>query len=319
MRATRLLPATRLGRILLLGIVSITVASMTVMLTLPGSTSHAARMAAPAASNESSTGSVANPNALPFSSGTATSGRVIVVLKNQHSNLDLIKQATARRATDFKDQAPIVSSIKASGGSDVLQLVAVNAVAAKLSSSKVSRLLKMPSVSRIVPDSPVTNQASPAVASPAASVPNSQVVPPANPAPCPATSTGAAGRRTGARGRHRRPRLGRQSERSRHGQLDRDRQGRGRGQRGHQRHPGQSELRASGRHAGGRQRAATGHHDPGRQRRVRRGRVLDRRPGHGRVPVRHGPDDGPTRRAALLRPALDLQVLHHRRPPRARR
>ncbi len=193
MRESRLLPATRLGRILLLGIVSITVASITVMLTLPGSTSHAARMAAPAATNESGTGSVANPNALPFSSGSATSGRVIVVLKNQHSDLNLIKQATARRTQDFADQAPIVSSIKASGGSDVLQLVAVNAVAAKLSSSEVSRLLKMPSVSRIVPDSPVANQASPAVASPAASVPNSQVVPPANPAPCPAASQAQPG------------------------------------------------------------------------------------------------------------------------------
>ncbi len=116
---------------------------------------------------------------------------MIVVLKNQHSNLNLIKQAALRIAAAHRDQAPIIASIKAHGGSDILQLVAVNAVAAKLPAAEVTRLIGLSSVAKIVPDATLTSQF--ALTTPAASVPGSQVVPPANPAPCPANATAPTG------------------------------------------------------------------------------------------------------------------------------
>ncbi len=85
-----------------------------------------------------------------------------------------------------------MSSIKLSGGSDIQQLVAVNAVAAKLSALEVTRLGHLSSVARIVPDLPITH-ADESSATPAANVASSQVVPPANPAPCPATTTSPTG------------------------------------------------------------------------------------------------------------------------------
>ncbi len=183
----KLLPASRLGRVLLLGVVAVTAVSLAVGLALPGNTSRAAGALAPtAAQGSASSGSVLNPNA-STAPAISNGGRVIVVLRNQHSNLNLLKQGKLRRELAFHDQAPIVASIKAHGGGDLLQLVAVNAVAAKVSGSEVSRLLKLPSVARVEPDIAVNGDASAAVA-PSASVPASQVQPPANPAPCPASS-----------------------------------------------------------------------------------------------------------------------------------
>jgi len=94
----------------------------------------------------------------PAPGGSASGGAVIVVLKNQYSNLNLRTQGTQRTAAAHSDQAPIVSSIKASGGTDVTQLVAPDAVAAHLSAAEVSRLRSDPSVAAVVPDSMVPVQ-----------------------------------------------------------------------------------------------------------------------------------------------------------------
>jgi hypothetical protein len=79
-------------------------------------------------------------------------GPVIVVLKNQHSDLKLKAQGAARRAAAQADQAPIVASIQASGGTGITQLVSVNAVAATISAGEVAALRGDPAVSQIIPD-----------------------------------------------------------------------------------------------------------------------------------------------------------------------
>ena len=58
----------------------------------------------------------------------ASGGAVIVVLTAQHANLNLRTQAAQRTAAAHAGQASIVSSIKASGGTGVTQLVAPSAV-----------------------------------------------------------------------------------------------------------------------------------------------------------------------------------------------
>jgi Subtilase family len=88
----------------------------------------------------------------------ASGGAVIVVLKQQHASLNLKTQAAQRTAAAHADQVSIVSSIKASGGTGVTQLVAPSAVAAHVSAAEVGRLRRDPAVAEIVPDVSVRMQ-----------------------------------------------------------------------------------------------------------------------------------------------------------------
>jgi hypothetical protein len=91
----------------------------------------------------------------PVLGGAGAGGAVIVVLQDQHANLNLRAQAEQRTAAAHADQRPIVSSIKASGGTEVTQLVAPSAVAAHVPAAEVSRLRRDPAVAEVVPDVPV--------------------------------------------------------------------------------------------------------------------------------------------------------------------
>jgi len=104
----------------------------------------------------------------PVFAGAASGGQVIVVLKDQHSNLNLRTQAQQRAAAAHADQAPVVASMKANGGTGVTQLVAPNAVAAQVSAAEVSQLRTNPAVAEIVPDVQLDNltAGTPAVADP---------------------------------------------------------------------------------------------------------------------------------------------------------
>jgi len=94
----------------------------------------------------------------PVLGRASSGGAVIVVLKDQHANLNLRTQAAQRTAAADADQRSIVSSIKASGGTEVTQLVAPSAVAAHVSAAEVSRLRSNLAVAEIVPDVPVDMQ-----------------------------------------------------------------------------------------------------------------------------------------------------------------
>ena len=87
----------------------------------------------------------------PVQGRAASGGAVIVVLKDQHANLNLRTQGAQRTAAAHSDQASIVSSIKAGGGTEVIQLVAPSAVAAHVPAAEVSRLRRDPAVAEIVP------------------------------------------------------------------------------------------------------------------------------------------------------------------------
>jgi hypothetical protein len=119
----------------------------------------------------------ATPVLAPALDGTAAGGAVIVVLRDQHANVPLKGQGTARTLAVHSDQQSIVADITAHGGTDVTQLVSVNAVAAHLSAAEVSRLRANPAVRTITPDTAMTVQ-------PAANV--AQAAPPKlNQALCP--------------------------------------------------------------------------------------------------------------------------------------
>jgi hypothetical protein len=117
----------------------------------------------------------------PALDGAADGGRVIVVLGNQHGDLKLRAQSEKRTTTTRNDQQSVVADIKAAGGSDITQLVSVNAVAAKLSTAEVNRLRANPAVREIVPDEAMS-QDSPARVPQAKAAQLSQKLCPSDPA-----------------------------------------------------------------------------------------------------------------------------------------
>jgi hypothetical protein len=121
------------------------------------------------------------PSMAPAPDGAAGGGKVIIILKNQHDNLKLRSQGAARRSAAKADQASIVSSIKASGGSGVTQLVSLNAVAATVSANEVTSLRKDPAVAQVVPDATIQVPTVAGVPTLPGSAPLNKALCPANP------------------------------------------------------------------------------------------------------------------------------------------
>src|SRR6202042_3450909 len=136
-------------------------------------------------------GAATGPQA-PVMDGAAAGGRVIVVLKNQFSSMNLRTQASQRMAAARSDQAPVVSDITASGGTDVTQLVAPDAVAANLSAAEVGRLRHDPPVAEIVPDGPVPVAGSSPAAAPWAVEPAANVAKSSKLGNCPFNPAGTS-------------------------------------------------------------------------------------------------------------------------------
>jgi hypothetical protein len=82
-------------------------------------------------------------------------GAVIVWLKNDHANLNLRRNAGARVAAAHSDQKPVVAAIRAAGGTGIVQLVSVNAVAAHVPAAGVDALRRLSTVREIIPDATV--------------------------------------------------------------------------------------------------------------------------------------------------------------------
>ncbi len=101
------------------------------------------------------TGASPNPTLAPVLGSAGQGGAVIVWLKNDHTNLNLRTAAGARVAAAHNDQKPVVAAIRANGGTDVVQLVSVNAVAAHVSAAGVDALRRLPAVKQIIPDATV--------------------------------------------------------------------------------------------------------------------------------------------------------------------
>jgi Subtilase family len=97
----------------------------------------------------------------PAPDGAAQGGPVIVVLKSQHPGLNLRTQGSTLRADALSDQASIVSSIRASHGTGLLQLSDPSSVAATLSAAEIAALRSSPAVAEVIPDPGI--QVAPAV------------------------------------------------------------------------------------------------------------------------------------------------------------
>jgi hypothetical protein len=88
----------------------------------------------------------------PAPDGAANGGAVIVVLKSQHTGLNMRTQAGTLRSDAQSSQASIVSSIQASHGTGLMQVTYPSSVAATVSSAEVATLRANPSVAEVIPD-----------------------------------------------------------------------------------------------------------------------------------------------------------------------
>lgn len=104
----------------------------------------------------SATAATAPATLAPAVDGAASGGAVIVVLKNQHTDVKLKAQGAERTSMTRSDQQSIVSDMTANGATDITHLVSVNAVAAHLSAQEVDRLRANPAVQEVVPDATIT-------------------------------------------------------------------------------------------------------------------------------------------------------------------
>ena len=96
-----------------------------------------------------------SPPLAPAPGGAAKGGPVIVVLKSQHARLNMRTQGQTLKADALSDQASIVSSIRASHGTGLLQLTDPSAVAATVSPAEVATLRGNPAVAEVIPDSKI--------------------------------------------------------------------------------------------------------------------------------------------------------------------
>jgi subtilase family protein/peptidase inhibitor I9 len=98
-----------------------------------------------------SAGTVA-PAAAATLPAAAADQAVIVVLRDQHPNLQPKIHAEQRQQATSADQNGIVGALRASGASGIQQFSTVSAVAAHASAAEVARLRADPQVAAVVPD-----------------------------------------------------------------------------------------------------------------------------------------------------------------------
>ena len=137
----------------------------------------------------------------PALAGAARGGAVIVVLRDQHTGLSPGATGSRLRAAARAGQAGIVSSIRASHGTGLLQIAAPSSVAATVTAAEVGRLRRDPAVARIIPDPKVAM----APAAPAPERPVKKVAVPGAPGRAPEPRP-ARSIRPGRPGRSRSPR-----------------------------------------------------------------------------------------------------------------
>ena len=91
--------------------------------------------------------------AAPAPSASGPTQHVIVLLKNQHSELPATAADAGRRAqVTNSDQAPLVARAKSHGGKDFRQLHVANAFATAVPAAEAAALAADPSVAAVVPD-----------------------------------------------------------------------------------------------------------------------------------------------------------------------
>jgi hypothetical protein len=91
-------------------------------------------------------------------SGGGRTSNVIVMLRNQHTNLALTRgnKNSARIAAYRSDQSPLISRAKGDGAKNLHGFDTVNAVSATVTPAQASQLAADPSVAAVYPDLPIT-------------------------------------------------------------------------------------------------------------------------------------------------------------------
>ena len=96
-------------------------------------------------------------NAAPSASGPTKN--VIVVLRDQHTNLSITRgkssSSSARVKAFHSDQSPVVSRAKSFGAKNLHGFSTVNAISATVTQSQATALATDPSVAAIYPDLPI--------------------------------------------------------------------------------------------------------------------------------------------------------------------
>ncbi len=110
---------------------------------------------------------------VPVSGSLDGAQHVIVVLRNQHTDISSARATVRRRvAATASDQARLVASVRSAGGTDIRQLHVINAFAATATPAEQRRLLADPAVAEVVPDRVVRlaqpDRSTPGSAAPAA-------------------------------------------------------------------------------------------------------------------------------------------------------
>src|SRR6478672_3686822 len=99
----------------------------------------------------------ANPGAAGADAPTRS---VIVLLRNQHTDLQAAKGMSSPRALAARhDQAPLLASARAMGARNLRQFSIVNGFAATVTAAQADRLATDPSVAGIFPDRPIPRPA----------------------------------------------------------------------------------------------------------------------------------------------------------------
>jgi len=94
------------------------------------------------------------PHASPAAGGPTHN--VIVLLRNQHTNLAITKGHSSARVNAFHaDQSPLMSHAKSDGAKNLHGFATVNAFAATVTAAQANTLAADPSVAAIVPDLPL--------------------------------------------------------------------------------------------------------------------------------------------------------------------
>ena len=136
------------------------------VVSVAGASAMATRVAMTFASSAMAT-PTGGPSA-PAVDGAANGGAVIVVLRVQHTDMNMRTQAAALRSATAADQAPVVAAIKADGGTNLVQVSEPSEVAATLSAAAVASLEANSAVAQIIPDPQVQMQPSGSLAQPPA-------------------------------------------------------------------------------------------------------------------------------------------------------
>ena len=93
------------------------------------------------------------PSASAGAQNRTPAHRVIIVLRNQVSNLPASRRSeVARHAAVMSLQAPIASQLAASGARSIHRYTLINAISATVSGAEESRLKSNPAVSEVIPD-----------------------------------------------------------------------------------------------------------------------------------------------------------------------